>query len=138
MPGQVTTKAELVLLPADEGPPPPAHLSDDGKEIWREAVRRLGGKVDPADVFVLEAMVEQFLVMREAAEYRRRFGMLQETPAGTYQVAPWVRVQRDASLAFLRLAEQLGLTRLARTRLGVLNAAGQTLVAQLMRELDGE
>jgi len=63
-----------------------------------------------ADVFTLETPVNQLLRMREAARM---------------------------AIAFLHLAEQLGLTRLARTRLSV-NASDQTLVAQLMEGAEGE
>ncbi len=145
LPGKAIVKAEVLSPPeAAEAPEPPEHLSDEGKAIWREAVRRLGGTLHPADAFALEAMVEQLETMREAASYRRQYGMFVEVRKAAddqpalYQPAPWIRVQRDAALAFLRFAEQLGLTRLARTRLGVLSAAGATLLSHLARDLEAE
>ena len=145
LPAEVIVKAEATPpLETEPAAEPPQHLSDEAKAIWREAVRRLGGPLHPADVFALEAMVDQFDTMREAARYRRQYGILvevrkaREDQPAVYEPAPWVRMERDAALAFLRFAEQLGLTRLARTRLGVLNVAGATMMEALLRDLESE
>ncbi len=144
LPGEAIVKSEAIPPGEADAPEPPAHLTDEGKAIWHEAIRRLGGTLHPADAFALEAMVEHFETMREAAAYRHQYGMFVESRKATddqpalYEPAPWVRVHRDASMAFLRFAEQLGLTRLARTRLGLLGAAGAVLVSALRRDLETE
>jgi hypothetical protein len=50
---------------------------------------------------------------------------------------PAIKVEKDAAATFLRLAEQYGLTLAARLRLGLMQLAGESMLASLDRDLDG-
>lgn len=120
---------------------PPAHLTDEGKEVWNNLLGTLGadaGHLTPADTFGLEALVRQYLRMREAGRLVDEYGLVSRTLTGDVRVTPFLRAERDATIAFLRLAEQYGLTIASRLRLGLMQLAGQSLLQALNADLDSE
>ena len=141
--GRGKAKVEIVVAPpaaieADGMPPPPDYMDEEAKAVWYRAIDMLGGTLHPADAFALEGMVNAVWAMRAASAYVYRSGVLTEGANGQIRVAPWLEAQRQSTMTFLRLAEQLGFTRLARSRLGLINAAGAGLVHALMRDLMGD
>ena len=100
---------------------PPDHLSKVGKDFWNEIVPSLieVGIVDRIDAAVIEQMATQFSRIREAQAIIKQHGLTSFGHAGQLTVHPAVKIEREATTLFLKLAEQYALTPVARTRLGL-------------------
>lgn len=105
-----------------------------------EAERELQADREQRRLVALEQL-EQLDVGDEArAELRRALdadghGVVIAGTTGQLVTHPAFRTWRDARAVFLRYAEQLGLTPVARTRLGVLGLAGRKLQRDLEAQL---
>jgi P27 family predicted phage terminase small subunit len=104
---------------------------------WKAVVRALGptSALRDGDVFALELLVRQYHRVKQAGELVDKYGIVHRSESGTIGVSPFVRAERDATTAFLRLAEHYGLTTASRMRLGLMQLVGKTLSQQLLDDL---
>lgn len=119
----------------DEMREPPAHLTDDAKDFWKDSVVRLVdvGILDRVDVPALEQLCEQYARVRAAQRVIAEVGMFARGSTGQIREHPALKIEREATAMFLRLAEHFALTPIARTRLGLAELHARTLA----QELDG-
>lgn len=130
-------KVELVRsLPVDEAPPPPEDLPHDVHELWRVSIAELQHKgLRPADYEAIRLMCLMALRARQASDHIATWGLLVEGERGPL-TNPMIKVERDASMTYLRIAQDFGLTFASRLRLGLMRLSGESLLGQLNRELD--
>jgi P27 family predicted phage terminase small subunit len=116
---------------------PPAHLSKVAREFWSEAVHRLVecGIVDRVDTAALEQLCIQYARMRTAQAVIKKVGTFSVGSRGQLRTHPAVAQERDATLLYLRLAQEFGLTPLARGRLGLTALRGRSLQAEIADHL---
>lgn len=114
----------------------------DASDLWREVCTLLitSGIITAGDLFAVEQFVMSVLEARRAFFELRTEGSTVETANDSGNRAartthPAYRVWRDANSTMLRWAEHLGLTPVARTRLGLSVAKGRKLVQELERGL---
>jgi P27 family predicted phage terminase small subunit len=117
-----------LTVPALDLPEPPAMLPPEGRETWRlvtgDLVQR--GLVQ-ADLPLVEMLVMAFVRSRQArAEIAKTSVLL--SYEGRALAHPMLRVEKDTAATYLRLAETLGLSPAARVRLGLMQAAGQSIL----------
>lgn len=144
MPGEARQGPAMLALPGTGGGParqssmpPPEDLPAAAVPVWEQAVAELEPKgLRPADLEALRLMCVAACRARQAAAEIERYGLLVKGDRGP-MVNPMARLERDATMTYLRLAEQFGLTLASRMRLGLMVLAGESLVAELNRDLDG-
>lgn len=100
---------------------PPDHMPEEAKDFWKFAVDELVqvGIVDKVDIPVLEQLATQYARIRQAQAAIEQFGHFTRGSTGQIVEHPAVKMERDATNLFLKLAEQYALTPVARTRLGL-------------------
>jgi P27 family predicted phage terminase small subunit len=119
---------------------PPEHLTnEDARAFWEDAVVRLidVGIVDRVDVPILEQLAMQYARIKAAQRVIESEGYFARGSTGQIKEAPWVKMEREATMLFHRLADQFALTPLARTRLGVAELVRRSLRAELEQALGG-
>lgn len=94
-----------------EAPPKPAEMSPDAEDLWDRVVEQMMtiGLLKPLDAAALEAMCETFARYREAVRFRREHGQLAKNSQGTV-VAPWIKVEEQASKDFRAWCSEFGIT----------------------------
>lgn len=118
--------------------PPEEFVGYDVEKLWRTAVAELHPRgLKPADLEVIRQMCNAAQRAREAARNIESHGMMVETKFG-YAVNPMLKVEKDATATYLRLADAMGLTLAARMRLGLMQVMGESLLSSLNRDLDLE
>lgn len=139
MPGE----ARLRVLPqlVDEPPEPPAEfLAYDepfAADLWRTAVAELHHRgLKPADLEAIRMLCIQAHRSRQASDHIQRFGLLVENSRGGLTENPMIRVERDATREYVRLAQEFGLTFAARLRLGVLQLTGESILQSLRTDVE--
>lgn len=127
--------------------PVPRHFSAPMRSVWTVAIADLaaGGILDRADLFTVEMFCVQLGRAREIRKYlaglqtkEQPFGhLLAETARGHASANPLLGVERGAITEARQLADHLGLSASARTRLG-LDARGNlgTGTGGMQGELD--
>lgn len=100
---------------------PPAHLEDEAKDFWSEAITVLErlGILDTIDSPALEAMATAYARMRQAQREVQEVGLTTYGANGQLVEHPAVKVERYSAKLFLQYAEHFALTPVARTRLGL-------------------
>jgi P27 family predicted phage terminase small subunit len=142
MPGEAGRPAPVLALPggrapASTAPAPPDDLPAAAVPVWEQAVAELEPMgLRPADLEAIRLMCVAACRARQAAASIDQYGLLVKGERGP-MVNPMARLERDATMTYLRLAEQFGLTLASRMRLGLMVLAGESLVAELNRDLDG-
>lgn len=118
---------------------PPAHLPDEAKDFWRDSVQRLieVGVVDRVDVPVLEQLSVQYARIRQAQRVLREDGHFVRGSVGQLRPHPALKVEQDATILFLKMAEHYALTPIARTRLGLAELHRRSLADELKSGLGG-
>jgi P27 family predicted phage terminase small subunit len=91
----------------------------------------------PADLEGVRLMAIAAYRHRQAAARIDSEGLVVSNAAGSPIANPAVKIEKDSAATFLRLAEQYGLTLAARLRLGLMQLAGESMLASLDRDLDG-
>lgn len=129
-------KALAVAAAPPELPAPPATLAADAGDMWRVACAELASlrSLREGDLPLVEMLVTAAYRHRQAQASIDTFGPMVKGKFGP-MVNPMLRVEKDASATYLRLAETLGLTPVARLRLGVTHLAGQSMLAELHARL---
>lgn len=117
---------------------PPRHLDGDAQFWWREAVpvlRRVG-IVDVVDRPSLEMCACAYSRFRSANRLLRKQGIyVRDAKTGEIREHPALRTEREAMVAYQRIAEQYGLTPVARTRLGLAELQRLSLAQELDQSL---
>jgi P27 family predicted phage terminase small subunit len=111
---------------------PPEHLPATAKAFWRDTVARLVavGLIDRVDVPMLEQLSVQYARIRAAQKVIAVQGMFTRGSVGQIREHPAVRIEREATRAFLALSQEFGITPVARTRLGLAELHRRTLKAE--------
>lgn len=143
-------KTATEIIPVSDGPravvpdlpaafdPPEEFVGYDVERLWRTAVAELHPRgLKPADLEVIRQMCNAAQRARQAAVHIEAHGMLVETKYG-HAVNPMLKVEKDATATYLRLADAMGLTLAARMRLGLMQVMGESLLSSLNRDLDLE
>lgn len=129
--------------------PPPEHLTETARDIWREVEPELAnaGVTDAVDRYALEIFCTAVAITRQAVEAVNAAGgqMTVTQPSGRVAPSPHFAVWKDATATARQYAEQLGLTPSARARLGVAGKQGASIedldleigVAPRFRVVDG-
>lgn len=116
--------------------PPEEFRGFEVEKLWRTAVAELYPRgLRPADLEVVRQMCNAAQRARQAATHIEQFGMTVETKYGT-AVNPMLKVEKDATATYLRLADAMGLTLAARLRLGLMQVMGESLLQSLNHDLD--
>lgn len=116
---------------------PPAHLPADAKEFWSDSVQRLAsvGIIDRVDVPALEQLATQYARIRQAQRVIAEDGHFTRGSVGQLREHPALKIEREATTMFLKLADQFALTPVARTRLGLAQLHGRALQQELSEGL---
>lgn len=128
-------------LPTPKPPPVPEELTqlEDpyAAAVWETAVAELHHRgLKPADLEAVRMLCIQAHRSRQASAHIERYGMLIENSRGGLTENPMIRVERDATREYVRLAQDFGLTFAARLRLGLLQLTGESLLRSLNSDLD--
>lgn len=104
-------------------PERPEHLSPLAAELWERIVAELPrlGLLKELDGPSLEMACEAYSLWRYAKAKREKLGIISKTSQG-FTVAPWLKVEQDASREFRNWCGEYGLTPSAEMRV-----AGQTV-----------
>lgn len=116
---------------------PPDDLHPEAREVFDRAVAELAPRgLRPADIDALVLMAHAAHMHREARRLIAKHGTLVAAPNGRPMVNPMIKVARDEAATYLRIANEYGLTVAARLRLGLMQLAGESILASLNRDLD--
>jgi P27 family predicted phage terminase small subunit len=126
----------VAAVPLPDALTPPEGLAQDAHDLWRVAVEELCSlrTLHASDLPLLEMMVMAAYRHRQARSQIDALGMLVKGQRGP-MVNPLLKVERDEAATYLRLAETLGLTPVARLRLGLITLAGASILAGIDAEL---
>lgn len=121
----------------DELNEPPEHLPPEAKEFWTTSIVRLieVGIIDRVDVPVLEQLATQYARIRQAQRVLSQDGHFTRGSMGQIREHPAMKIERDATAMFLKIAEHYALTPIARTRLGLAELHRRTLSQELTEGL---
>lgn len=116
---------------------PPADLPEVAAHAWRCAVEEMAGnrQLRAPDLVLLKTYCEAVYVHELAAESIHRHGLTVMGGMGQPIMNPAIRAQKDAAATIRQLSDVLGLNPLARIRSGIMQLAGQTMVADLRERL---
>lgn len=105
--------------------PPPSHLNDEQKQVWREAVRRAPpGLLRHLDTYVFEQWVVHAHQFRKAAAKVAELGPLLKAKSGTPYQNPYLAIMNRQSKDMRALAAELGFTPSSRSRVKVEKTKG--------------
>jgi P27 family predicted phage terminase small subunit len=112
---------------------PPAHLPEDAKEFWRDSIVRLVevGIIDRVDGPALEQLAVQYARIRGAQRVIAESGYFSKGSTGQIREHPALRIEREATNQFLKIAEHFALTPIARTRLGLAELHRRSLSSEM-------
>ncbi len=120
LPGSSSPPAPASNIPAAELGTPPAWLSRQARDLWRELVPKLEDAFPDAitvlDAPALALMLEHLAIVHSAAKgMRGRGGWIETTTVDEahrdrLRKAPSSQVMRDHAKAFLELAREYGMT----------------------------
>lgn len=134
-PGQVVAPTGgQAVVPAWAAAPP--DMPPGAVDVWDRVVAELLARgLTPAMLEGVRALATAGWRMRQAAAEIDQYGPVIEGLHGPV-VNPAVRVEKDATATWTRLAVEFGLTPAAQMRLGLMRLAGESLLAGLNRDLD--
>lgn len=106
------------------------------QDMYRRVVAELYPRgLREADLEAISMLCYSAYLHKEAREAIAKHGVLVKGPRGP-MLNPLVKVARDEANTYLRLANEFGLTLAARLRLGLMQLAGESVLASLNKELD--
>lgn len=140
---------QATLVGGRRVPARPPHLSAPMRSAWNVMVEDLeaggvldhadGGTIEAAAVFWGRAREARAELTRQAAAYRkgeRELPHLMATTARGYTANPLIAIERESWGQFRLIAENLGLSPVARARLGMVRRAQGTPTSTMAKELD--
>lgn len=112
---------------------PPEHLPPDAQEFWRDSIVRLieVGIIDRVDGPALEQLAMQYARIRGAQRVIAEAGYFAKGSTGQIREHPALKIEREATSMFLKLAEHYALTPIARTRLGLAELHRRSLQSEM-------
>jgi P27 family predicted phage terminase small subunit len=112
---------------------PPEDLPEDGKDLWRTEIQRLVevGAIDRVDRPALELLCITYAHARQAQRVVAKVGHFSFGSRGQPKEHPALKIYREESAAFYRMAESWGLTPLARARLGLADVHRRSLEVEM-------
>lgn len=115
----------------------PEWLPADAKEAWNRDVQKIieVGIADRIDHGALEALCVCYARAKQSGRVVASEGLFIQAQKGQLREHPAVKIERDAWNQYLRLAEQFGITPIARTRLGIAELGRRTLAHDLADRL---
>ena len=116
---------------------PPKDLPREAQEMWRRDVTLLvdSAMVDRMDRGALEALCIAYARAKQASRVVEADGLFVEGARGQPVIHPAVRLEREHWDAYLRLAEQYGMTPISRVRLGLAELGRRSLAVELNEKL---
>jgi P27 family predicted phage terminase small subunit len=133
LPAPVDLQADQVARPLAE---PPEDLPEGAQAIWRALMPEIEARgLREGDYEMFRLLCITAHRARRATAQIEKYGELVKGQRGP-MVNPMLRVERDATQMYIRLAEQFGLTFAARLRLGVLQLVGHSLASSLDADLE--
>lgn len=134
--GEAKLAKEIVILDEEKLPEPPSDLPPLAKELFRRIVAELHPRgLREADLDAVAMLAHSAAIHSEARQRIAETGLLVKGPKGPI-VNPLIKVARDEAATYLRLSDSFGLTISSRLRLGLMQLAGESMLAGLNRELD--
>ncbi|MFA7265123.1 MAG: phage terminase small subunit P27 family [Candidatus Nanopelagicales bacterium] len=131
-------KAALVALPDLPTrliPAMPDHIPDAAKPMWDRIIGELLERgVKDLDFDLAGVLVVALLRHRQACLQLE--DLLVVDDKGRITANPLLKIERDQANTIMRVATELGLTPAARLRLGLMQLAGQSILAGLNQDLD--
>ena len=135
-PGEAKVSKAVVVMAAPGLPAAPADLPESAHGMWNTVMGELAPRgIKEADLEAVRVMVIAAHRNRQAAAAVDQFGLVVEGPRGP-MVNPAVKVEKDTAATFIRYAEAFGLTLAARLRLGLMQLAGESILAAMSKDLD--
>jgi|GEM_PF-1147779 len=138
----VKANAEIIQ---EQGCQKPVAVANNQRlsDMWDLAVGT-GAAFEPQDVPFITQFVTDMVLVEECQRHMfREDGTPQPMVTtvddeGNLDIAPnpYSKVMRDTMAEALKLADELGLTRFARTRLGLAQAAGQAITVSIADQID--
>lgn len=120
-------------------PPCPDDLPEAIEPLWNVALAELWPRgLREGDLEAIRQMCTQAHRARQAAASIEQYGPLIKGLHGPV-VNPMIKIERDATNTYMKIAEAYGLTIASRLRLGIMQLAGQSMQAALEamnRDLD--
>lgn len=112
---------------------PPDDLPEEGKALWIEVLPTLAryGGLRSVDLPALKSMCALWARAERAAAVLNKQGYFTQGSTGQMVAHPAVKMEMEARTAFLRHAEQFGLTWIARSKLGLSEATRSAVLAGL-------
>lgn len=138
LPGEQKETNLPALLPGEATPifNMPDTLPPEAQQMFQRIVDELSSRgLREADIEAITMMCHSAYVHQQAREFVRRNGVM-VLVNGRPIVNPAIKVARDEAANYLRLASEYGLTLAARLRLGLMQLAGESMLASLSRDLD--
>lgn len=125
---------DVVVVGTSEPPSKPSRLQGEAELVWNEVVPQLdeAGLLRQIDGVVLEGLCNLIARARYASDKIETDGYtVAHAKTGIESVSPWVRIERDAWQQACKIGEHYGLTPVSRTRLGLANLKGRSLLQEL-------
>lgn len=114
----------------------PSGLTEEGQAMFQRLVAELQPRgLREVDLDALTMLCHSAEVHRQAREFVARNGVMVAVN-GRPVVNPAIKVARDEAQNYLRIAQEYGLTLAARLRLGLMQLAGESMLASLNADLD--
>lgn len=116
---------------------PPAWIPAPAHDIWHRAVDELIAlrTVHESDLPLIEQLVFAAYIYRRAAMELEAMSLTGFSAMGNEVANPRLKIMKDAASTYDQKAEKLGLTPVARLRMGLMRIAGETMLQGLNNEL---
>lgn len=116
-------------------PAPPSDLPEGCTEMWYRAVEELNPRgLREADLSAIEMMCIAYHRHKQARAIVERNGMVVTGRNGPV-INPMIKVEREQAQAYLKIADEYGLTFASRLRLGLIQLTGQSILQSLDDDL---
>jgi P27 family predicted phage terminase small subunit len=116
---------------------PPLDLPPEGQELWMEVLPVLAnyGGLRSVDLPALKGMCQLWAMAERAQQTLNEQGYFTQGSTGQMVAHPAYKIVLETRAAFLKHAEQFGLTWIARSRLGLNEATRHAVLAGLEGKL---
>lgn len=123
-----------------EFPSPPRDLPKEARPFWKDTLKLLAdvGILDLVDVPALVLLGTQYARAAQARKIIAKDGLTSFGSQMQVVEHPAVKIERQATGMFMKIAEHYALTPIARTRLGLADLHRKSLAAELDRQLGGD
>jgi len=114
---------------------PPPTIPEEAHELWDRAIVELAPRgLNAGDLPLVEMLVIAAHRNRQAREIVAQLNMFVEGDKGPV-VNPMLKVEKETTATYLRLAETLGLSPASRVRLGLMQIAGESMLVNIAKQV---